>query len=86
MALESSSQEQQQTYSDHFSSDYDGSFLDDSDMDSSGDEEITSPTSEEKVLMSLIKMGYTEEEASIAIERCGLSSSLLELTDFLSAA
>jgi hypothetical protein len=36
-------------------------------------QEITSPTSEEeKVLMSLIKMGYTEEEASIAIERCGI--------------
>ncbi|PRQ50756.1 putative DNA (cytosine-5-)-methyltransferase [Rosa chinensis] len=57
------------------------------DLESSGDEEIMSPTSEEeKLLMSLIKMGYTEEEASIAIERCGLSSSLLELTDFLSAA
>ncbi|KAM5578864.1 DNA (cytosine-5)-methyltransferase DRM2 [Rosa sericea] len=86
--LESSSQELQQTDSDHFSSDYDGSFLDDfSDLESSGDEEIMSPTSEEeKLLMSLIKMGYTEEEASVAIERCGLSSSLLELTDFLSAA
>lgn len=36
-------------------------------------QEIISPTfEEEKVLMSLIKMGYTEEEASMAIERCGI--------------
>ncbi|XP_062022922.1 DNA (cytosine-5)-methyltransferase DRM2-like [Rosa rugosa] len=86
-ALESSTHEQKQMDSDHFSSDYVESFLDGfSDMDSCDDEEIISHTSEEEKLMSLITMGYTEEEASMAVERCGHNSSLLELTDFLSAA
>ncbi|XP_040375572.1 DNA (cytosine-5)-methyltransferase DRM2-like [Rosa chinensis] len=78
-----SPQEQQQTDSDLFSSDYDGSFLDSfSDLNSSDDEVIIDPTSEvETKLMSLVKMGY-----SMAIERCGIDSSLVDFTDFISAA
>nr|XP_011466748.1 PREDICTED: DNA (cytosine-5)-methyltransferase DRM2-like [Fragaria vesca subsp. vesca] len=80
-ALESSPHEQLQMDSDLFSSD-DESFFDDF-----SDEDITSPASEEEnLLMSLITMGYQKEEATTAIERCGPSSSLVELTDFLSAA
>ncbi|PRQ53966.1 putative DNA (cytosine-5-)-methyltransferase [Rosa chinensis] len=80
--------QQQQIDSDPFSSDYEGSFLDGfSDLDSSDNEEISIPTSEEeKKLVALVKMGYPELEASIAIERCGVNSSLVDLTDFISAA
>ncbi|KAL6139588.1 hypothetical protein ACLB2K_057892 [Fragaria x ananassa] len=80
--------QQQQIDSDPFCSDYEGSFLDGfSDLDSSDSEENFIPTSEEdKKLVSLVNMGYTEFEASIAIERCGVDSSLVDLTDFISAA
>ncbi|KAL6960578.1 DNA (cytosine-5)-methyltransferase [Sarracenia purpurea var. burkii] len=40
----------------------------------------------EKTLLSLSKMGYTVEEASIAMDRCGPDSSVAELTDFICAA
>ncbi|KAM5551877.1 hypothetical protein ABKV19_026635 [Rosa sericea] len=40
----------------------------------------------ETKLMSSVKMGYNELEASMAIERCGIDSSLVDLTDFISAA
>ncbi|KAE8696718.1 DEAD-box ATP-dependent RNA helicase 46 isoform 1 [Hibiscus syriacus] len=33
-----------------------------------------------------MKMGYSEAEASIAMKRCGLNSSIAELTDFICAA
>ncbi|BBH08963.1 domains rearranged methyltransferase 2 [Prunus dulcis] len=89
-ALESSPQEQQQVdCDDQFSSDSKASFLDDfSDIDSYSDnEDILNPTSEKnKKLLSLVNMGYTVEEASIAIERCGLDSTVVELTDFICAA
>lgn len=36
-------------------------------------QDITSPASEEEnLLMSLITMGYKKEEATTAIERCGI--------------
>lgn len=39
------------------------------DLDSSDGDEIINPSSEEhKKLMSLVKMGYTESEASVTIE------------------
>jgi Holliday junction resolvasome RuvABC DNA-binding subunit len=39
------------------------------DLDSSDDEEIINSSSEEQEkLLSLVKMGYTESEASITIE------------------
>ncbi|PRQ55828.1 putative DNA (cytosine-5-)-methyltransferase [Rosa chinensis] len=80
-----SPQEQQQIDSDLFSSDYDGSFLDGfSDLDSSDDEVTIDPTSEaERKLMSLVKMGYNELEASVAIERCDVSSETGTYGDFL---
>ncbi|KAK8710242.1 hypothetical protein V6N13_145576 [Hibiscus sabdariffa] len=75
--------------SDNYSSDYEGSFLDDfTDIDSSSDtEEIMNPDSdEESKLLYLTKMGYSEAEASVAMERCGPDSSIEELTDFICAA
>ncbi|KAG2714570.1 hypothetical protein I3760_03G033500 [Carya illinoinensis] len=88
-AIESSPQGQPDIDSDNSSLDSGGSFLDDfSDIDSSSDtEEIMIPESDEDgKLLSLVKMGYTVDEASIAIERCGQNSSLVELTDFICAA
>ncbi|KAL7232581.1 hypothetical protein ACSBR2_010568 [Camellia fascicularis] len=75
--------------SDHSSSDYYENFLDEiSDSDSwSEDEENTESLSDkEKTLLSLAKMGYTVEEASIAMDRCGPDASIDEITDFLCAA
>ncbi|GLU11288.1 hypothetical protein SLE2022_280450 [Rubroshorea leprosula] len=74
--------------SDH-SSDVEGSLMEDfSDFDSlSETEEIANPDSdEESRLLFLTKMGYTEAEASAAIERCGPDSTIAELTDFICAA
>ncbi|XWS44161.1 hypothetical protein CRYUN_Cryun15aG0020900 [Craigia yunnanensis] len=88
-ALEKSAPMQQNADSGNWSSDYEGSFLDDfSDIDSSSDtEEIMNPDSdEERKLLCLTKMGYSEAEASIAMERCGPDSSIAELTDFICAA
>ncbi|KAJ7974593.1 DNA (Cytosine-5)-methyltransferase DRM2 [Quillaja saponaria] len=87
-ALESSPPEQQQIDSNNCSSETEGSFLDDlSDIDSFSDnEEITNPVSDNDKFSSLMNMGYTAEEASIALERCGVDSSLAELTDFITAA
>ncbi|KAA3455945.1 DNA (cytosine-5)-methyltransferase DRM1-like [Gossypium australe] len=88
-ALEKSAPVQQHADSDDFSSDYEGNFLDDfTDIDSSSDtEEIINPGSdEESKLLYLTKMGYSEAEASVAMERCGPDSSIAELTDFICAA
>ncbi|CAA2997115.1 DNA (cytosine-5)-methyltransferase DRM2-like [Olea europaea subsp. europaea] len=38
------------------------------------------------MLLLLAKMGYTVEECSIAMERCGPEASVVELTDFICAA
>ncbi|KAK3410204.1 hypothetical protein EUGRSUZ_J02221 [Eucalyptus grandis] len=74
--------------SDHLSSDYEGSFLEDSSDDDSysESEEVINPSSEDKKLLFLTDMGYTVEEASIAIERCGPDASVAELADFICAA
>ncbi|XVE83983.1 hypothetical protein DITRI_Ditri16bG0132500 [Diplodiscus trichospermus] len=88
-ALEKSALVQKNADSGDRSSDYERSFLDDfSDIDSSSEtEEMMNPDSdEERKLLSLTKMGYSEAEASIAIERCGPDSSIAELTDFICAA
>ncbi|KAK8500466.1 hypothetical protein V6N13_068194 [Hibiscus sabdariffa] len=88
-ALETTAPIQQNADSDNFSSDYQGSFLDDfSDFDSFSDtEEVMSPASdEERKLLHLTKMGYSEAEASVAMERCGPDSTIAELTDFICAA
>ncbi|WKA04389.1 hypothetical protein VitviT2T_022433 [Vitis vinifera] len=87
--LENSPQAEPQVVSDNCSSDYDESFLDDfSDTDSchENQENINSLSDKEKKLLFLADMGYTVEEASIAMDRCGPDSSVVELTDFISAA
>ncbi|OIV90336.1 hypothetical protein TanjilG_14734 [Lupinus angustifolius] len=61
--------------------------LSDPDYTSSDYEEIAKSVSvNDGKLLSLVKMGYKEEEASIAIERLGPKSSLEELVDFISVA
>ncbi|KAE8668571.1 hypothetical protein F3Y22_tig00112293pilonHSYRG00233 [Hibiscus syriacus] len=72
--------------SDNNSSDYEAIFQDDfTDIDSSSDSEeiMNSDSDEENKLLYLTKIGYSEVEASIAMERCGLNSSIAELTDFI---
>ncbi|XP_052196507.1 DNA (cytosine-5)-methyltransferase DRM2-like [Diospyros lotus] len=92
-AIESSSEQQQQQEqavdSDQCSSEYGENILDDlSDSYSwSEDEENTDSLSDkDKTLLSLANMGYTVEEASIAMDRCGPHASIGELTDFICAA
>ena len=41
---------------------------------------------EDNKCSSLMSMGYTKDEASIALERCGLDASLVELIDFIYVA
>ncbi|KAE8729888.1 DNA (Cytosine-5)-methyltransferase DRM1/2 isoform 3 [Hibiscus syriacus] len=70
-------------------SDYEAIFQDYfTDIDSSYDTEeiLNSNSDEENKLLYLTKMGYSEVEALIAIERSGLDSSIAELTDFICAA
>ncbi|KAJ4960650.1 hypothetical protein NE237_020560 [Protea cynaroides] len=100
VALEQSPPEGQNVNSDILSSDSDGDsnilssendgdFLDElSDMSGChGDEENMDHLSDkEKKLLHLVDMGYYVEEASAAIDRCGPDSSIMELTDFISAA
>lgn len=70
------------------SSEYDEGILDDfSDSDSlSGEEEYKPPESQAETLSTLGKMGYTKEEISIAVERCGPEAKIEVLTDFILAA
>ncbi|XP_065848111.1 DNA (cytosine-5)-methyltransferase DRM2-like isoform X2 [Euphorbia lathyris] len=87
--IKNSPEEQPGVDSDQWSSEYDGNFLDEfSDIDSSENEEIfkSEPDEEGSTLLFLAKMGYTVEEASIALERCGSHAPIAELTDFLCAA
>ncbi|KAL5860494.1 hypothetical protein ACOSQ4_001790 [Xanthoceras sorbifolium] len=87
-ALEKSSQEQNQVGSD-LSSEYEGSFLNDfSDIDGFSETEETAncASGKENKLLFLASMGYTVEEASIAMERCGSDSTIAVLTDFICAA
>ncbi|KAE8734705.1 DNA (Cytosine-5)-methyltransferase DRM1/2 isoform 2 [Hibiscus syriacus] len=74
---------------DNYSSDYEEIFQDDfTDIDSSSDTEkiLNSDSDEENKLLYLTKIGYSEAEASIAMERCSPVSSIVELTDFICAA
>ena len=69
--------------------DCDGSFQDDFiDVHNCSDNlEITNTMfDEDNKCSSLMSMGYTKDEASIALERCGLDASLVELTDFIYVA
>ncbi|XP_071710436.1 DNA (cytosine-5)-methyltransferase DRM2-like [Rutidosis leptorrhynchoides] len=75
---------------DELSSEYDENVLDDlSDSDSwfdSETENVHSLHERNDTFLSLEAMGYSVEEASAAIERCGPEASLAELIDFISAA
>ncbi|KAE8692582.1 shaggy-related protein kinase epsilon [Hibiscus syriacus] len=76
----------QHVNSDNYSSDYEAIFQDDfTDIDSSSDIEeiLNSDSDEENKLLYLTKIGYSEAEASIAMKRCGMNSSIVELTDFI---
>ncbi|WCJ24423.1 DNA (cytosine-5)-methyltransferase DRM2 [Euphorbia peplus] len=87
--IEKPPEEQPGLDSDQWSSDYDENFLDDfSDIDSSENEENLKyePDEEGSTLLFLAKMGYTVDEASLALERCGSNAPIGELTDFLCAA
>ncbi|KAE8683536.1 hypothetical protein F3Y22_tig00111201pilonHSYRG00122 [Hibiscus syriacus] len=75
--------------SDNNSSDYEGSFRIISQILivlSDTEEILNSDSDEENKLLYLTKIGYSEVEASIAMERCGPNSSITELTDFIYAA
>ncbi|KAE8735732.1 DNA (Cytosine-5)-methyltransferase DRM1/2 isoform 3 [Hibiscus syriacus] len=70
----------------NYSSDYKVIFQDDfTNIDSSYDTEeiLNYDSDEENKLLYLTKMGYSEADASIAMERCGPDSSIAELTDFI---
>ncbi|XP_065882212.1 DNA (cytosine-5)-methyltransferase DRM2-like [Euphorbia lathyris] len=41
---------------------------------------------ENEVIVQLEKMGYSKEESSLAVERCGAQASIVVLTDFICAA
>ncbi|XP_023735169.1 DNA (cytosine-5)-methyltransferase DRM2 [Lactuca sativa] len=92
MTCDSDSHQQQQCVNnDDFSSDYDETVPDDlSEFDSWSDDEIPENyellPKHEKALLSLTSMGYTVEEASAAVERCGPDASIGEITDFICAA
>ncbi|XP_050223602.1 DNA (cytosine-5)-methyltransferase DRM1 isoform X2 [Mercurialis annua] len=90
--IEKFPQEQPHVDSDNLSSEYDESFLNDfSDLDSSENEENEkSEPDEGETLRFLASMGYTRDEASIAVERCGMhfgpDATISELADFICAA
>ncbi|KAE8704389.1 DEAD-box ATP-dependent RNA helicase 46-like isoform X2 [Hibiscus syriacus] len=74
--------------SDNNSSDYEAIFQDDfTDIDSSSDTEeiLNSDSDEENKLLHLTKMGFSEAEALITMERCGSDSLIAELIDFICA-
>ncbi|XP_010492275.1 PREDICTED: DNA (cytosine-5)-methyltransferase DRM2-like [Camelina sativa] len=53
----------------------------------SDDEEDPNSSNENgNQIRSLVRMGFSEVEASLAVERCGKNVDIAELTDFLSAA
>uniref|UniRef100_A0A7N0UA19 DNA (cytosine-5-)-methyltransferase n=1 Tax=Kalanchoe fedtschenkoi TaxID=63787 RepID=A0A7N0UA19_KALFE len=80
-------QELQPVQSDHSSADYCANSFDEfSDVDSPARDVETPSSDEDDKLLFLAGMGYSVDEASIAIERCGPDSTLEELTDFICAA
>uniref|UniRef100_A0A2P2KN91 DNA (cytosine-5-)-methyltransferase n=2 Tax=Rhizophora mucronata TaxID=61149 RepID=A0A2P2KN91_RHIMU len=87
-AIEEPPQKQANADSDNFSSECEGSFLDDfSDTDSFESEDITIfGSGGDDSLRSLIRMGYSPEDASIAIQRCGPDATIADLTEFIDVA
>ncbi|KAK8710240.1 hypothetical protein V6N13_145574 [Hibiscus sabdariffa] len=87
-AIEESSSIQQNTYYYNYS-DYKGTSFDDfTKIDSSSmtEEIMDTGFDEESKLLHLMRMGYLEADASLAMERCGPDSSIAVLTDFICAA
>ncbi|CAM8955331.1 unnamed protein product [Rhodiola kirilowii] len=72
--------------SDHSSSDYYENFDELSDTDSPAMGRETPSSDEDEKLLFLASMGYSVDEASIAVERCGPDATIAELTDFICAA
>ncbi|KAG7609202.1 unnamed protein product [Arabidopsis thaliana] len=56
------------------------------DMLNSDDEKDPNSNENGSKIRSLVKMGFSELEASLAVERCGENVDIAELTDFLCAA
>lgn len=68
-------------------SDNDASDDDISDMDDFDFEDITDQNADnDRIVSTLVEMGFLAEEASSAIDRCGPNTSILELADSISAA
>ncbi|KAI7742153.1 hypothetical protein M8C21_032198, partial [Ambrosia artemisiifolia] len=58
-----------------------------SDLDSDfSDEDTVESLEKDDQVVSLIDMGYSHDEASAAVKKCGKDAPLLELVDFISAA
>ncbi|XP_068637092.1 DNA (cytosine-5)-methyltransferase DRM2-like isoform X2 [Aristolochia californica] len=88
-ALEKSPQGCEQAVSDPSSSANESYSLDDefSAVDSDiADEEKIEVSDKERNWMFLVEMGFTEDEATAAMDRCGSNASLIELQDFIYAA
>ncbi|KAK4750548.1 hypothetical protein SAY87_004030 [Trapa incisa] len=86
-ALEDSPEAQQTetVVNDDCSSGYEENPFDDfSDDDSDSGREVIHNW--ERKMMLLEEMGYTSDEVSIALERCGVDASVAELADFICAA
>ncbi|KAK9108103.1 hypothetical protein Syun_024114 [Stephania yunnanensis] len=49
-------------------------------------EKVDSLYAKDKTLKLLVSMGYPLDEAAIALDRCGPDASIMEVTDFISAA
>ncbi|XP_047334253.1 DNA (cytosine-5)-methyltransferase DRM2-like [Impatiens glandulifera] len=82
-------QQQQPIDTNLSSSDYEENVVDeqsDTDSFSEYEDEFLSSSDSERTLKTLGKMGYSLDEAKIAMERCGPNAKILELTDFICAA
>ncbi|XP_057464266.1 DNA (cytosine-5)-methyltransferase DRM2-like [Actinidia eriantha] len=84
-ALENSPQRQQPVNANHCSLESDENEFSNTDSWSEDEENTDSSFNKEKTVLSLANMGYTLEEASKAIDKCGPNASIAELTDFIFA-
>lgn len=86
-ALEKSPSKQSQIQ-DNWSSASEGDNLDEDVYDGSDfeDEDFTDILAEDKKFLTLVEMGFSTNEASAAISRCGPDASILELADSIHAA
>ncbi|XP_068642490.1 DNA (cytosine-5)-methyltransferase DRM2-like isoform X2 [Aristolochia californica] len=88
-ALEKSPQGCEQAVSDPSSTASESDSLGDEFSSADGDiadEEKTEVSDKERNWKFLVEMGFTEDEATAAMDRCGSNTSLIELQDFIYAA